>query len=64
MAAIRVPLSQGDPDVELDLQAVFYTVYERVGYDYSLDYGAAVRPPLSEPAARWLAEILGAADNP
>lgn len=58
MTTIRVPLSEGDSDVELDLQDVFNTVYERVGYDYSLDYRAAVYPPLGESAARWVEEIL------
>ncbi|MCS7187216.1 MAG: DUF4058 family protein, partial [Armatimonadota bacterium] len=38
MPTIPIPLLRGDPDVDLDLQRVFNTVYERAGYDYSLDY--------------------------
>ena len=55
---IPVPLAENDRDVTLDLQAVFNTVYDRVGYDYSLDYRRSVEPPLSEPDAAWVRELL------
>jgi Protein of unknown function (DUF4058) len=45
---ILIPLSVEDPDVALDLQAVFDLVYDRAGYDYSLDYKQAILPPLQE----------------
>ena len=31
-----IPLTDGDPDVSLDLQTVFTTTYDRAGYDYAL----------------------------
>ncbi|MBI4605404.1 MAG: DUF4058 family protein [Planctomycetes bacterium] len=58
---LPVPLCQPDPDAVLDLQAAFETVYDGMGYDYSLDYAAPVLPPLSEPDSRWVQERLSAA---
>jgi hypothetical protein len=58
---IPVPLSAGDEDVILDLQAVFDTVYDRAGYDYSLDYRRPIEPPLSEADAAWVREALSTA---
>ncbi len=62
---IRVPLpripillSDGDPDVLVDLQQVFTATYDRAGYDYSLDYGQSIHPPLEEPDAEWAAETI------
>jgi len=54
------PLLKGDADVLLDLQQVFNTVYDRAGYDYSLDYNREVEPPLSEEDTRWVKERLSA----
>lgn len=45
---ILIPLSIEDPDVALDLQSVFTLVYDRAGYDYSLNYKQAIEPPCSE----------------
>jgi hypothetical protein len=42
----------------LDLQAVFTMAYDRAGYDYSLDYGRSVVPPLGEADAVWSQEVL------
>jgi hypothetical protein len=58
---IPIPLSGEDPDVALDLQAVFSGVYDRAGYDYSLYYQRAVEPPLAEVDAAWVRERLEAA---
>ena len=41
LPTILLPLNQGDPDVPLDLQTVFTTVYDRARYDLSLDYAAS-----------------------
>jgi hypothetical protein len=46
LPAVPVPLAGDDPDVLLDLQAAFTTTYDRAGYDYALDYGLPVEPPL------------------
>jgi hypothetical protein len=54
LPAIPIPLNKGDPDVMLDLQAVFTTVYDRARYDLSLDYAASLDPPLGEAEREWL----------
>ena len=55
---IPIPLADGDPDVPLDLQAVFDSTYDRAGYDYALKYSKPIDPPLSETQRAWVAEIL------
>jgi hypothetical protein len=60
LPVIPIPLAGKDPDVVLDLQAVFNTVYERAGYDYSLDYRQPPEPPLNEADATWAADLLAA----
>jgi hypothetical protein len=56
---VPVPLAGADPDVVLDLQVMFTTVYDRAGYDYSLDYRRALMPPLSEADQVWAQQLLG-----
>jgi hypothetical protein len=58
LPTIPIPLLKGDADVLLDLQQVFNTVYDRAGYDYSLDYNREVEPPLSEEDTEWVKERL------
>ena len=58
LPTIPVPLAGADPEVELDLQAVFNTVYDRTGYDYSLDYQRAAEPPLAESDVAWVQQVL------
>lgn len=53
LPTIPIPLLHGDPDVSLDLQNVFSTVYERARYGLSLVYSAALHPPLSDSDATW-----------
>jgi hypothetical protein len=54
LSAIPIPLNKGDPDVLLDLQAVFTTVYDRARYNLSLDYAASLDLPLGEADREWL----------
>lgn len=61
LPTVPIPLAGSDPDVPLDLQAVFTSVYDRAGYDYSLDYTRPVEPPLSEEDAAWAREVLAKA---
>ena len=58
LPTILVPLAGNDPDVPLDLQAVFSAVYDRAGYDYSVDYQHGTLPLLNEEEAAWAQEIL------
>ncbi len=60
MPTIPVPLLKGDPDAVLNLQEIFTTVYERVGYDYSLDYTRPLEPPLRPEDADWAMEKVKA----
>ena len=55
---IPIPLADADPDVPVDLQQVFNLVYDRAGYDYSLDYGQPPEPPLDSARAAWVEQIL------
>jgi len=56
---IPVPLGEGDPDVPLDLQALFDAVYEAAGYAETLDYRHGTEPPLSPEDAAWAEALLG-----
>lgn len=57
---LPVPLRGEDPDVVLDLQALFQAVHERAGCDYSLDYQLPVEPPLEEPETDWVRALVAA----
>lgn len=58
LPTVPVPLKEGDPDVSLDLQAVFATVYDRARYDLSLNYGADLPTPLRAEDAEWVRRVL------
>ena len=58
LPAIPVPLARDDPDVALDLHPIFNTVYDRAGYDYSLDYRRPIEPPLSDADTAWAKQIV------
>ena len=63
LPTIPVPLAGTDPDVAVDLQSIVNTVYDRDGYDYSLDYRRPPEPPLSETDAVWLQQLLAGVAN-
>lgn len=58
LPSIPVPLAGNDPDVILDLQAIFNTVYDRAGYDYSLDYRHSIEPHLSDADTSWVQQVI------
>ena len=58
LPTIPIPLSSGDREVSLDLQTVFDNVYDRAGYDYSLEYDCPVEPPVDKATAKWIREVL------
>lgn len=58
MPTIPVPLAGDDPDVPLDLQGVFNSVYDQAGYDYSLPYRLALKPKLRDEDELWLQGLL------
>jgi hypothetical protein len=55
---IRVPLADGDPDVVLDLQAVFNRCYDEGAYTRRLDYRREPTPPLQGEEAIWADQVL------
>lgn len=61
LPTIPIPLAEGDPAGQLDLQAVFTSTYDRAGYDYSLNYDRPVEPPFDESHRTWVQRILSGA---
>ena len=55
---IPIPLLAPDPDIPLDLAAIFQNVYQRARYERSVDYKAPLGLPLS-PEHRARAEAIG-----
>lgn len=53
LPVIPVPLLPGDQDVALDLQLVFTTTYDLLGYDLAFDYTQAPEIPLPKEDAAW-----------
>ncbi|MBI1987665.1 MAG: DUF4058 family protein [Nitrospinae bacterium] len=58
LPCIGVPLADGDPDVALDLQAVFNRCYDACGYARRLDYRREPRTPLKGDDAEWANALL------
>lgn len=55
---IRIPLAHGDPDVVLDLQAVFERCYDEGAYARRLDYRGEPSTPLSVDDGEWASTLL------
>jgi hypothetical protein len=60
---IPIPLKTPDPDIWLDLAAVFTRVYQGARYERSVDYTAPLDLPLSKEDRAW-AEALARSNNP
>jgi len=58
LPVIQIPLRGNDPEVPLDLGAVFRAVYDRAAYDTSVDYRKDPQPPLTAADAKWAKELL------
>jgi len=56
--AFALPLRGGDVEPIVDLQALLNTVYDRAGYDFTIDYTPEAVPPLSESDAVWADSLL------
>ncbi|MEK6257921.1 MAG: DUF4058 family protein [Planctomycetota bacterium] len=61
LPTISIPLLKQDPEVELNLQEVFESVYEPACYDRMLPYDEPVEPPLPPADEAWTRERLQAA---
>ena len=57
LPTIPIPLMAPDPDILLDLAAIFNTVYQRARYERSIDYSAPLSLPLSAEDRTWAEEI-------
>ena len=55
---VRVPLTEGEPDVILDLQATFDRCYDAGPYRRRVDYRGEPTPPLSSGDASWADALL------
>src|SRR5581483_8226803 len=58
LPVIGIPLRDKEPEVSLDLGAVFRAVYDRAAYDASVDYRKDPKPPLEGADAKWAREQL------
>jgi hypothetical protein len=63
LPTIPIPLMAPDPDILLDLAAIFNTVYQRARYERSIDYTATLKLPLSAEDRTW-AEKIARGFNP
>lgn len=64
MPVIPIPLKQGDREASIDLQVVVNDVYERAGYDMTLNYDAELTAPLNDTSKRWLRETINHGRSP
>jgi hypothetical protein len=53
LPVVPVPLLPGDDDIPLDLQQVFTTTYDLLGYDLAIDYSLPPEISLKGQAAVW-----------
>jgi len=58
LPTIPIPVSAGDADASLDLQAILHRVYDSAAYGYYI-YETPPEPSLSEADQAWAEEILG-----
>jgi hypothetical protein len=58
LPVIGIPLRGKEPEVPLDLGAVFRAGYERAAYDRTVDYRKDPQPPLEGEDAEWARELL------
>jgi hypothetical protein len=58
LPVVGIPLRGKDPDVPLDLGAVFRRVYDRAAYDASVDYRKEPDPPLHGADLKWAKDLL------
>jgi hypothetical protein len=56
--SIPIPLAKPDPDIVIDLQAIFDSIYERSRYERSIDYRKPLSPPLDAHLTAWLQKQL------
>jgi hypothetical protein len=60
MPTINLPLLREDPELPLNLQALFQAAYEPALYDRRLRYDQPLDPPLRPADESWVKEALAA----
>ena len=59
LPTVPIPLKSGDPDLFVDLQAVFSQVYKEARYSIRIDYHQPLPPPaLSSQERQWVEALL------
>ncbi len=58
LPTLSIPLLRRHPDIPIELQPVFASIYRRSRYSRSIDYTRPLTPPLEAEDAAWLAERL------
>jgi len=58
LPVLPIPLRADDRDVQLDLQEVLASSYDRAGYDLEIDYAKVPRPPLDPKWQAWAQALL------
>jgi uncharacterized protein DUF4058 len=58
LPTVPIPLLPGDPDVTLDLQLAFTTVYDLVGYNLTINYSKPPDVPFSPEEVTFTEELL------
>ena len=61
LPVVPIPLLPEDAEVALDVQQVFTTTYDLLGYDLALDYTQAPEIPLPKEDMAWAETLLRAA---
>ena len=64
MPSLAIPLKLGDADAVVPLQEIFDLVYERAGYDLSVDYKAELDPVPESSVAAWIRSCVDKAAEP
>lgn len=59
MPTVPVPLAAPDPDVPLDLAAVFRETYDRCRYDKGIAYAAGPPIALRPDDEAWVRQVIG-----
>jgi hypothetical protein len=62
LPTIPIPLGSEDADAMLELQTVFNTVYDQLGYDYSLKYDPPTGAFFDKAETAWVKEIIAQAE--
>lgn len=64
LPSIAIPLGGTDPDIDVDLQVAFNTVYERACYAALLEYRRPPDPPLDSGDEEWARQVLALQQSP